>query len=52
LQCVVGAFAAQMPAGEAMQLRIDQWRQFLERLLIAAPPLFQQLRDLVLRAHL
>jgi hypothetical protein len=52
LQCVVRAFAAQMPAGEAMQLRIDQRRQFLQRLLIAAPPLFQQLRDLVLRAHL
>jgi len=48
---VVRAFAAKMPAGEAMKLGIHQRRQLLQRLLVSASPLFQQHRDLVLRKH-
>jgi hypothetical protein len=41
LQCVVRAFAAQMPAGQAMKLSVHQGRKLLERLLIAPAPLLQ-----------
>ena len=47
LQGVVGPFAAEMMLGEATQFAVHQWKQGLQRLLVAALPFEQQLCDLV-----
>ena len=41
LQGVVGPFAPQVPAGQALEFAVDQRREALERLLVAIAPLLQ-----------
>jgi len=47
LQSVVRPFSAEMMLGDATQFAVYQWKQDLQRFLVAAFPFQQQLCDLV-----
>ena len=44
---MVGPFSAEMMLGEATQFAVYQWKQGLQRFLVAALPFEQQLCDLL-----
>jgi hypothetical protein len=51
LQSVAGMFALEAALGDAPQIRIDQWKQFLESFRLAFLPLLERPSDVARFIH-